>query len=353
MIFAERRVAALQLTLSIRPGPGSDWDEYVRARPASSAYLLSGWTLVAKAAFGHEAFFVEARATTGVLRGVLPLVRQKSLIFGDFVTSIPFFNYGGALGDSDEIACLLMDYARDLVSGLGCSYIEFRDAVPRGGDWLVRTDKVAMILDLPADAAELSQRLSSKLKSQIKRAERESVSVQSGGGELLADFYDVFCRNMRDLGTPVYPRRFFEEVLTRFPSECALIVVRRAMQPAAAGFLVCAAGRAEIPWAACRDDAKAAGFNMRLYWEALTAAISRGCTEFDFGRSTVDSGTYRFKKQWGAQPRQLYWHRWQREAVSSLASEGRLMRCGVFLWQRLPLRIANALGPLLSPSLPW
>ena len=140
MIFAEKGVQALQLTLSVRPSPASDWDAYVRARPGSSAYLLSGWTLVAKEVFRHEVFFFEARAIAGSLRGVLPLVRQRSLVFGDFATSIPFFNYGGALADSDEIACLMMDYVRAFVSGLGCSYLEFRDAEPRGGDWMVRTD---------------------------------------------------------------------------------------------------------------------------------------------------------------------------------------------------------------------
>lgn len=343
------------LTVAARPSP--DWDAFVKARPAASVYLRGGWSLLAQEVFGHDPHFIEARDHAGALCGVLPVVRQKSLLFGNFATSLPFFNYGGALADDEQVALQLMERARVLAQDLGCRYLELRDAEPRPGGWQVRTDKVTMILDLPADAAALSRQLGSKLRSQVKRADRESPSLRVGGAELLKDFYEVFCHTMRDLGTPVYPRRFFDALFRAFPDECLLVVVDRAGKPAAAGFLILADGRAEIPWAACREDAKPAGFNMKLYWEVLMAVIERGCRQFDFGRSTTDSGTYRFKKQWGARPMQLYWHRWERDADPAKAGvpakEGRLMRYATSAWQKLPLRVANALGPLVSPSLPW
>jgi FemAB-related protein (PEP-CTERM system-associated) len=270
------------------------------------------------------------------------------------MTSIPFFNYGGALAVSPEVALSLMDRARALAQEQRCSFLELRDARPQPGNWRVRTDKVSMILRLPADTAALSKQLGSKLRSQIKRAERENPSVRCGGAELLADFYQVFCRTMRDLGTPVYPRRFFEAIFKAFPQECLLVVVYRSGRPAAAGFLVMSRGHAEIPWAACREDDKPAGFNMRLYWEVLTAAIERGCTQFDFGRSTIDSGTYKFKRQWGADPLQLYWHRWERKPQEAGGgAEGGLMRHATRVWRHLPLSVANILGPIVSPGLPW
>jgi serine/alanine adding enzyme len=241
---------------------------------------------------------------------------------------------------------------------LGCRYLEFRDAQPQPGEWRVRTDKVTLVLELPPDFAALSKQLGAKLRSQVKRAEREEPSVRSGGIELLDDFYGVFCRTMRDLGTPVYPRRFFAAILARFRAECLLVVVYRRGAPAAAGFLVLANGRAEIPWAACRDDAKPHGFNMRLYWEVLQSVVARGCRQFDFGRSTADSGTYKFKLQWGAKPVQLYWHRWEKGVAAAAAPEesgghGRLMQHATEVWKRLPLGVANTLGPIVSPSLPW
>jgi serine/alanine adding enzyme len=346
-------------TLTTRAEPGAGWDEFVRARPAASIYMLSGWALLAREVFGHQTFFLEARATPDRLTGVLPLVRQKSLLFGDFLTSVPFFNYGGALADTPEQALALMEQARSLAQELGCRYLEFRDAQPQPGEWRVRTDKVTLVLDLPPDFATLSKYLGAKLRSQVKRADREEPTVRQGGLELLDDFYGVFCRTMRDLGTPVYPRRFFAAILERFGNECLLVVVYRRGEPAAGAFLVLANGRAEIPWAACRDDAKPGGFNMRLYWEVLRVVMERGCRQFDFGRSTADSGTYKFKLQWGAKPVQLYWHRWEKGVTPPAAgapqpaAEGRLMRRATAIWKRLPLGLANTLGPIVSPSLPW
>jgi serine/alanine adding enzyme len=337
--------------------PSADWDAFVRARPAANLYQLSGWALLARDVFGHAAYFVECRDSAGALAGVLPLVRQKSVLFGNSLTSIPFFNYGGALADTPEVTQALMEHARSLAQSQGCRYLEFRDVGRQPGEWRVRTDKVTLVLDLPADFAALSKQLGAKLRSQAKRADRESPSVRVGGAELLNDFYSIFCRTMRDLGTPVYPRRFFAAILERFREECLLVVVDRAGQPAAAAFLVIANGRAEIPWAACRDDAKPAGFNMRLYWEVLRVVVERGCRQFDFGRSTADSGTYRFKLQWGAKPVQLHWHRWERGVTSNEppqpAGEGRVMRYATAVWKRLPLGVANALGPIVSPTLPW
>src|SRR5579884_1251576 len=161
------------LKLTILEQPPADWDTFVSARPAASIYLLSGWALLAREVFDHQAFFIEARSGAGTLQGVLPLVRQKSVIFGDFLTSLPFFNYGGALADSPRVTRDLMHQARELAQRLGCRYLEFRDAQPHEGEWRVRTDKVTLILELPPDFATLSKQLGAKLRSQVKRAERE------------------------------------------------------------------------------------------------------------------------------------------------------------------------------------
>jgi hypothetical protein len=122
----------------------------------------------------------------------------------------------------------------------------------------------------------------------------------------------------------------------------------------AAAFLVLDQGRAEIPWAACLEDSRTAGFNMKLYWECLAHSIRSGCSLFDFGRSTRDSGTYRFKAQWGAEPQPLRWHRWESRPGSGKQSGSSGLRDGfAWAWQRLPFRVANALGPVISPRLPW
>jgi FemAB-related protein (PEP-CTERM system-associated) len=347
-------------SLAVSPAPAADWDGFVRDFPGASVYHRSGWSLLARDVFRLRAWFIEARDAGGSLVGVLPLVQQRSLI-GNFATSVPFFNYGGVLARRDDHALLLMERARDLARAAGCSYLELRDVQRRpaalAAGWQLRSDKVSMVLELPGSAEELGKRLGSKLRSQIKRADREGVQKRVGGAELLDAFYDVFCRNMHELGTPVYPRRFFSAILEAFPGDTRLVVIERGNTPLAAGFLVFSDHGAEIPWASCRADAKALGVNMKLYWEVLSASIERGCRSFDFGRSTADSGTFRFKQQWGARPLQLNWYRWERKApaagASRPAAQGRAMRLATVVWQRLPLRLANALGPYVSPSLPW
>ena len=343
--------------VTVRETPSADWDMFVAEAPSASLTHLSGWTELAREVFGHRVLFLEARDASGALAGVLPIVQQRHRLLGNFATSVAFFTYGGVLAADPQVAEQLMSRAADAADALGCRYLEFRDTQPRADRWSRRSDKVALQLGLPRSFDELAKRLGSKLRSQVKRAEREGLGRRIGSVELLDDFYAVFAENMRDLGTPVYPKRFFEAILRRFESHCRLIVIDWQGRPAAAGFLTFWRDRTEIPWASCRAEAKPIGVNMKLYWEVLAVAIERGCSVFDFGRSTVDSGTDRFKRQWGAQPAPLYWYRWERTPAGSEAAagdgKGRAMQWATAIWQRLPLRVANTLGPLISGALPW
>jgi lipid II:glycine glycyltransferase (peptidoglycan interpeptide bridge formation enzyme) len=210
-----------------------------------------------------------------------------------------------------------------------------------------------MLLKLPGTAEELQKKLGSKLRSQIKRADRENPLVRFGGRELLGDFYPVFCSVMRDLGTPVYPRRMFDAVLDALDAHASIIVVYLQEVPVAGGFLVQWRDAMEIPWAASLSRVRSASINMRLYWEALRFAITRGCTVFDFGRSTQDSNTFRFKRQWGAEPLQLYWHRPTGQGAAQESGTRDQLQFAVKAWSKLPLPIANWLGPHISPRLPW
>ncbi len=349
--------ASSEYRLSVDEEAGEDWDPFVRQTPGASLYHLSGWTELAREVFGHRTLFVKARDASGTLAGVLPVIQQKSRLLGNFATSLAFYNYGGALTAGPELAGPLMLRAAEAAQALGCRYLEFRDSQPRAGEWAERTDKITLQLPLPETFEALTKRLGAKLRSQVKRAEREGVECRSGGRELVEDFYGVFAENMRDLGTPVYPKRFFEAILERFEPYCRLIVIDWQGEPSAAAFLTFWQGRAEVPWASCRAKAKPLGLNMKLYWELLSQAVSRGCSLFDFGRSSIDSGTYRFKRQWGAEPVPMYWYRWERQPSGPEsahgADRGKTLALATALWQRLPLGIANTLGPLISGALPW
>lgn len=330
--------------------PANDpaWDRYAQAHARYTLYHGSAFHAAVRAAFGKLAHGLVALGGKGEIVGLLPLIRQKSLLFGDRLVSLPYANYGGPLADSPEIALRLLEAAAERAQALGCDSIEVRDPEARDVDWPAHTDKVLMIRALPDSAQALDSELGAKLRSQCRRALKEGAVVRRGGPELLADFYGVFAANMRDLGTPVYPRRWFEVLARQLGESMRLLVVTLAGKPAAAAVLMRWNDVMEIPWAASAQEFNRYAVNMLLYREALGLAIESGCRRFDFGRSTRDSGTWRFKKQWGADEHQIWWRvRPQPEGP------GRLTELLRRTWTRLPLPLANRLGPVISPQLPW
>lgn len=337
-----------------RPLPARQWNDFVASHPQARLYHRAEWGGLIACLFGHETYSWYALDADGSLAGVLPLVRLRSRLFGDFQISMPYLNYGGALGRDPLVEEALMHQAAAAARAAGCAHVEFRDLCERGGAWPARTDKVVMELALPDGEAALWKALGSKLRAQVKRPQREGMAVARGGVELVDDFYRVFARNMRDLGTPVYPKSFFQAIALVFAAHTTLLVVRYGKRPVAAGFLLRDGARMEIPWASSLREYNRQGVNMLLYWEVLREALAQGCSCFDFGRSSVDSGTYRFKQQWGATPRQLYWHYWLRSAGEPprLNPHNPKYRLAVHVWSRLPVTLANWLGPVVVKGLP-
>ena len=335
-------------------GAGERWNAFVDAHPRGTLYHKLPWRDVIRTAFGHRTHYLQATDAAGVVRGVLPLVRLKSLMFGDYLVSVPFVNYGGALGDEPGTEQTLMRSASELAADLGVSHIEFRDTVERSQGWVPRTDKVVMELALPDDVDALGKRLGTKMRTKIRRPLKAGAKVRHGGAELLADFYEVFARNMRDLGTPVYSPRFFSTITNKLGDAVTILVITVDGRPAPAAFLIGDRDRLEVPWGSSVREFNRIKINMLLYWEALKRSIEDGYRVFDFGRSTRDSGTYDFKTQWGAQPRQLYWHYWLRTGVDlpALTPDNPKYRLAIRTWQRLPLWMTKTFGPWIVRSLP-
>ncbi|HKS56636.1 MAG TPA: FemAB family XrtA/PEP-CTERM system-associated protein [Steroidobacteraceae bacterium] len=332
----------------------TQWNDYVARRAAASIYHRYEWRRLIAAVFRHDTHYFIARDGAGAICGLVPLVRLRSLLFGDFLVSMPYFNYGGIVSDDESAACALREHVAEFARSLGVSHVELRHSEPVCPDWPARTDKVSMRLDLPPSAGALDRQLGSKVRAQIKRPVREGATCVHGHAELLADFYAVFARNMRDLGTPVYSRALFASVLQALGDQARVFIVRWRGAPVAAALVIGDRGRLEIPWASSLREANAIGVNMLLYWNVLEYACERQYASFDFGRSTVDAGTYRFKKQWGAQPTQLHWHYWLRAGGEPpvLNPSNPKYRLAIAAWQRLPLAVANRIGPLLVRNLP-
>ncbi len=330
------------------------WDEFISCHERRTIYHRLEWGRLIERVFGHKTHYWMQIDEYGELAGVLPLVEIRSKLFGTYQISLPFFNYGGALGTDPDIERDLMEQAWVRASQQGVGHIEFRDSISRDADLPCRKDKVAMLRELPSDRDRLWSELGGKVRSQVRRPMREGAQFVCGGGERIDDFYRVFSRNMRDLGTPVYPKRFFAEILQNFAERAGIGVVYIARKPVAAGILLFDGNTMEIPWASSLREYNRLGVNMLLYWNALSEAIGKGAKSFDFGRSTYQSGTYRFKRQWGASAKQLHWSYALPEdgELPDLTPQNRRFKYAIALWKRLPLSVANRLGPGIVKNLP-
>jgi FemAB-related protein (PEP-CTERM system-associated) len=270
------------------------------------------------------------------------------------LVSLPFLNYGGVLADSPAIERALVAEAVALAEREGVRHLELRHAEDRALGLVTRRNKVTFRLELPKDPDRLWTGFPAKLRSQIRKPEKEGLVARVGGAEELDAFYRVFAVNMRDLGTPVYPRRFFRTILERLPEAARLVVVRRGTQPLAAAFLLSFRGLLEVPWAASLRPYNTLGANMLAYWTALRHGCETEHRRFDFGRSTPDSGPARFKAQWGAEAVPLHWHYWLApgRSLPDVSPTSPRFHRAVQLWRRLPLALANLVGPRIVRHVP-
>ena len=338
--------------------------ELVHRLPHLEAHALRGtpaplsrhprWMLVLEQGLQQTPYLLEVRdgeRTTGWL----PLVYVRSLLFGRYLVSLPYLNSNGVLAADDTVGRLLIDGAVRLADELKVRHLELRHerAVEHPALTGRLTSKVHMRLPLPDFPGPLWESFPAKVRNQVRKGEKSGLAVAWGGLELLEDFYAVFSHNMRDLGTPVYGRRLFTAILKQFPNEAELCVVRAEKTPVAAALLLHGRGVTEVPSASSLRAYNSTCANMLMYWNLLERAIQRGQAVFDFGRSTLDGGTYQFKKQWGAVPEPAVWQYYPRcgETGDLRPDNPRYQRL-IHLWQRLPLRLTRWLGPLIVRGIP-
>ena len=351
---AMKHPAALDETVAvgIETTP-QEWTEYIVSRSAiATGYHDWPWRTVFKHAFGHDSIYLAARRH-GRIVGVLPMVLLDSWLFGRALISLPFVNYGGVVADDEIAARALLDAAIAIARERRCRHVELRHVGQRFADLPCKQHKVTMTLELRRTPA-LWDGLDKKVRNQVRKAEKSGLAYRAGGVELLDEFYAVFSRNMRDLGTPVYSRNFFAQILKAFPERVRMHVVSHGPTPAATGLTFQTRSTIEIPWASSVRELNPLCPNPLLYWRLLEGAAARGCSTFDFGRSTPNEGTYKFKAQWGAEPVPLCWE-YGLLAGSELPNTSPTnpkFELAVALWKKLPLGMANAIGPTIVRAIP-
>jgi len=328
------------------------WGSFL-ARSAGATLLHDPrWGLVMQEAYGNRPFYLTARRGGRVV-GILQLVLQKSLLFGTRLSSLPYFDASGVLADDPAAARALLAEAEAVRRETRARWVELRHEAPLAADLPTRTDKVTLRLPLPDDPEALWAALKAKVRNQVRKAERMGLSLHGPGEATLGEFHAVYVRTMRDLGSPPHSRRFFEVIRGHFGEAVRLYAVRQGERPLAAAFTLTDAAAVRVPWAAADHRFRSLNANMLLYWGMLKEACARGAGCFDFGRSTRDSGTHRFKRQWGAEEVPLHWQYLTAEQgdVPSLDPDRGLMRWATAAWRRLPVGVARVVGPRLIAKL--
>ena len=346
----------------IRHDELSRWDYYVNNHPESNLYHLSSWMEVITKTYGHETIYIAARRGAKIC-GILPIVRLNHFIFGDSLTSIPFFDSGGIIADTPEIENMLLRKIYHIGLSLKTDKIELRSfsRIKHFDSDLslskfyecktsIQTSKVCMRLKLLSDSKKMMKSFKSKLRSQIRKPIKEGLKFQIGHTELLDDFYKVFLINMRDLGSPVHSKDFIANAVKAFPQSSRIVIVYKESEPVSGSIIIGFKHSLMNPWASSLRKYSRLSANMLLYWAMLEYACDNGYRYFDFGRSTPGEGTHRFKKQWGAKEFPLYWHQIVFKGEKNTTQNSKF-DTAIQYWKKLPVCVTKFLGPPIRKNI--
>jgi FemAB-related protein (PEP-CTERM system-associated) len=334
------------LTISRTDPSDAAADAFVRAHPEATPFHLPQWSRAIAAGTGQRAHLLVA-AQGGAVRGVLPLTEVRSRLFGAALVSTGFGVGGGILAEDASVAGRLADEAIRLAGDFGCPSIELRGGMLPSGWQLNEGTYAGFARPLAQGDEAILAAIPRKQRAEVRRA--FGFGLAAAVGRDTASHYRVYSESVRNLGTPVFPRRLFEAVLAEFGGDADILTVARDGRPLAS-VLSLYLGTTVFPyWGGGDRDARAARANELMYYELMRHAVARGCTRFDFGRSKIGTGAFAFKKNWGFEPQPLVYAGWgTAREINPLDPKYRLK---IAAWQRLPLWLANRIGPSIARGL--
>ncbi|MCZ6593931.1 MAG: GNAT family N-acetyltransferase [Bacteroidetes bacterium] len=310
------------------------------------------WHDAFREAYGHTPLYLSA-ADVEQEGAILPAFVVRRPFQGPGVCSMPFLDTGGPCSQTAAISRQLVAELVRRAANIGARAVELRCIESLDIEIPANLDKVTMILPLPDDPQVLWQGLKAKVRNLVRKAERAGLTVEFGGMELLDAFYAVLAVNMRELGSPVHSKAFFGAILQAFDQRARLALIRKDTTVVGGLLAIEFNGTLSVPWASSLREYFRLSPNMLLYWQTLRQACLDGVSRFDFGRSSRGVGTYRFKKQWGAEEVQLYWYdipvkNKSIRKMSGNSSGGKLVTS---IWKHLPLQMTMWLGPKIRKYL--
>lgn len=342
------------MSLTVRkanPEDGAPWDDFVTGAEAGTFCHRFDWGGVIQRSFGHSPhYFIAER--DGHIEGVLPLVHVKSLLFGSSLASQPFCVYGGILATTEEARLGLLQAASDLAEGLRVDSLELRSLRPAAEDWPRKDLYVTFRREIFPDVDDNMMAIPKKQRAMVRKGIKAGLSSEESDD--LDRLYRVYAESVRNLGTPVFTRRYFRELRSAFGEDCRILMIQHEGRDVA-GVMSFYFRDQVLPYYGGSVSAarNIKGCNDFMYWELMRRSCEQGCRLFDFGRSKKGTGPYSFKKNWGFEPEQLHYEYYlvKAQSIPELNPLNPKYRLLVNTWQRLPLGIANTLGPMVAKDL--
>jgi FemAB-related protein (PEP-CTERM system-associated) len=340
--------------LNIRPATEQDaelWDAYVLAHPQGTFFHRYGWKRLTESTYRYPGHYLLAEQD-GRLVGLLPMGEVKHLLFGHSLISVPFCVYGGVLADDDSVREALELHAMHLGEDLGVDHLEFRNERPVREDWLRKdslyvTFKKAISEDHEANLSAIPR----KQRAMVRKGIKAGLVGEPDAG--IDHLYQAYSESVRNLGTPVFPKAHFRAIRAEFGDDVDVITVRHEGRVVASVMNYYFRDQVLPFYGGGIAAARNLAANDFMYWEVMRRAAERGCRVFDFGRSKVDTGSYRFKKHWGFEPEPLSYeyHLVRATEMPDLNPNNPKYRLFINAWKKLPVGLSRAIGPWLAKGL--
>ena len=345
--------AATPTALQVRamtPGDTAHWDQFVFGCPAATFFHRAGWKEVIERAFGHRTHFLLAEEN-GSIQGVLPLAEINSRLFGHSLSSLPFCVYGGIIASTLPARQALDEAAQTLAANLNVDFLEYRNTMPFHTDWPSKDLYVTFRKTIDPDEEANMLAIPRKQRAMVRKGIKAELASEIDDG--VERFFSVFADNVHRHGTPALPKRYFALLQEIFGSDCEVLSVVKDGQVLSSVLSFYFRDEVLPYYAGDTLAARDVAANDFKYWELMRRACERGIKVFDYGRSKRGTGPFDFKKNWGFEPQPLHYE-YQLHRAKTIPDTNPLnpkYRLFIKLWQRLPLSVANAIGPHIVRNL--
>ena len=330
----------------------SQWDEFVEKNDDGTFYHLTGWKELVEKVYRFKSFYLIAKENNKIT-GILPLFLTKDIFFGKKLISVPFAVTGGVCGESSQAEDILIEKAIELTRKLNVDYLELRQFREQPGNWVMNKNYSMLLLKLNPDTDKLWKNLQQNTRRSVRRAKEKGLEVRLESKNL-DEFYELYAQGQRDFGTPIMNYKWLKDLFNNFSDHHTIATVYKDGKPIVSKFIRRFKKKVGTIFSHVLKEYRNLYPHHLLTWEIIENYSKQGYTYFDFGRTLLNTGTYKFKISWGAKPKQLNYHYYLHKAKAIPdTSHGSSKRQGLSkLWKKIPVPIANTLGPIIRRNYP-